>query len=240
MNKQVILIVEDEPDIREGIRILLEGEGYLIIEAESGEQALQRMNDAVDLVILDIMLPGISGLKVCEELRQYSTVPILFLTAKSQESDKTIGLTAGGDDYLSKPFSYAELIARVKALLRRYCVYRGKKQSAELDGDAILTSGRLKIALDRNEVWKDGCAVNLTETEYRILALLVKRPHRIFSAQAIYENVWNEPYTYSDNSTIMVHIRRLRTKIEDNPQNPTFIKNIWGKGYRYETEKPLV
>lgn len=237
MGKQVIMIVEDEPDIREGIRILLEGEGYIIWEAASGEEALRRMADAVDLVILDIMLPGISGLKVCEELRQYSTVPILFLTAKSQESDKTIGLTAGGDDYLSKPFSYAELIARVKAMLRRYCVYRGKKQTVELDGDSLLTSGRLKIALDRNEVWKDGQPVSLTETEYRILALLMQRPQRIFSAQNIYESIWNEPYTYSDNSTIMVHIRRLRKKIEDNPQNPAFIKNIWGKGYRYEAEK---
>lgn len=239
MSKQVILIVEDEPDIREGIRILLEGEGFHILEAESGEQAIRCMNDAVDLVILDIMLPGMSGLKVCEELRQFSTVPILFLTAKSQESDKTIGLTAGADDYLSKPFSYAELIARVKALLRRYCVYRGKKQTVELDENSTLTSGRLKVALDRNEVWKDGSPVSLTETEYRILALLMQRPNRIFSAQSIYENIWNEPYTYSDNSTIMVHIRRLRLKIEDNPQNPVFIRNIWGKGYRYETEKRL-
>ena len=122
MSAQVILIVEDEPSIREGVRILLSGEGYIVLEADSGETALRQMNDAVDLVILDIMLPGISGLNVCEEIRKNSNVPILFLTAKSQESDKTIGFIAGGDDYLSKPFSYAELIARVKALLRRYCV----------------------------------------------------------------------------------------------------------------------
>lgn len=231
------MIVEDEPDIREGIRILLRGEGYMILEAASGEEALKRMNEAVDLVILDIMLPGISGLKVCEELRKYSNVPILFLTAKSQESDKTIGLLAGGDDYLPKPFSYSELIARVKALLRRYCVYRGKRQSVVMDLDQILTSGRFRIALDRNEVWKDTVPLDLTELEYRIFALLIQHPGRIFSTQNIYEQVWEEPYTYSANSTIMVHIRKLRTKIEDDPQTPVYIKNIWGKGYRYETVK---
>ena len=237
MSSQVVLAVEDDPTIREGIRILLAGEGYTVIEASSGEEALKRMDGSVDLVILDIMLPGISGLKVCEELRKSYNVPILFLTAKSQESDKTIGLLAGGDDYLSKPFSYAELIARVKALLRRYYVYRGKSQETNNNDDHILTSGRLKIALDRNEVWKDGKPVDLTETEYQILALLMQHPERLFSTQNIYESVWNEQFAYGDNSTIMVHIRKLRTKIEDDPQNPVYIKNVWGKGYRYEAEK---
>ncbi|MBR6049755.1 MAG: response regulator transcription factor [Clostridia bacterium] len=237
MSSNVIMIVEDDEAIREGIRILLGGEGYTVLEAASGEDALRNMNDAVDLVILDIMLPGISGLKVCEELRKTSNVPVLFLTAKSQESDKTIGLTAGGDDYLAKPFSYAELIARVKAQLRRYVVYRGKKQNLSMSTDQTLTSGRLKIALDRNEVWKDGEPLDLTEIEYKILALMMQHPQRIFSANVIYETVWNEMYTYSANSTIMVHIRKLRTKIEDDPQNPVYIKNVWGKGYRYEEDK---
>lgn len=240
MNAYVILIVEDEPDIREGIRILLGGEGYTVLEAASGEDALKQMNDAVDLVILDIMLPGMSGLKVCEEMRRTYNVPILFLTAKALESDKTIGLMAGGDDYLSKPFSYAELMARVKALLRRYRVYRGKNQTTTMDEDRILTSGRLKVALDRNEVWKDGQPVDLTEIEYRILALLIQHPQRIYPTHTIYESVWNEQYTYGANSTIMVHIRKLRTKIEDDPQNPVYIKNVWGKGYRYETEKTVI
>jgi len=237
MNSKVILIVEDEPDIRDGIRILLSGEGYTILEASNGEDALKLVNEALDLVILDIMLPGMSGIKVCEEIRKVSTVPILFLTAKSQESDKTIGLMAGGDDYLPKPFSYNELIARVKALMRRYCVYRGKKQNMQLDDDQILTSGRLKIALDRNEVWKDDAELDLTDIEYKILLLLIQHPQRIFSTHNIYESVWEETYTYSDNSTIMVHIRKLRTKIEDDPQNPSYIKNVWGKGYRYEAER---
>lgn len=239
MSAQVILVVEDEMDIREGIRILLGGEGYTVLEAGSGEEALEQINEAIDLVVLDIMLPGMSGIKVCEEIRKNSTVPILFLTAKSQESDKTLGFMAGGDDYLSKPFSYAELIARVKALLRRYCVYQGKKQNLLLDDNHVLTSGRLQIALDRNDVWKDDKAIDLTEIEYKILALLMQHPHQIFSVQEIYEKAWEETYTYSANSTIMVHIRRLRTKIEDDPQNPIYIKNIWGKGYRYETGKEV-
>lgn len=237
MSAQVILVVEDDAAIREGIRVLLGGEGYTVLEADSGEAALKQMNTAVDLVILDIMLPGISGLQVCEELRKTSNVPILFLTAKSQESDKTAGLTAGADDYLAKPFSYAELIARVKALLRRYVVYRGKAQTTTMDTDHVLTSGRLKIALDRNEVMKDAIRLDLTEIEYRILSLLMRHPQRIYSTQEIYESVWEEPYTYSANSTIMVHIRKLRMKLEDDPQNPSYIKNIWGKGYRYEAEK---
>lgn len=237
MSSQVILIVEDEEDIREGLCILLKGERYTVLEAGSGEEALEKMNDTVDLVILDIMLPGISGLKVCDEIRKTSTVPILFLTAKAQESDKTIGLMAGGDDYLAKPFSYAELIARVKALIRRYREYRGKTQSLVLDSDHILASGRFKLALDRNEVWKDDMPLDLTEIEYRILSLLMQHPRRIFSTQNIYESVWDEPYTYNSNSTIMVHIRKLRKKIEDDPRNPSFIRNVWGKGYRYEEPK---
>lgn len=240
MNAQVIMIVEDEPDIREGVRILLKGEGYIVLEASSGEEALAQMNDTVDLVILDIMLPGISGLTVCDRIRQNSNVPILFLTAKSQESDKTLGLLAGGDDYLSKPFSYTELIVRVKALLRRYYVYRGKSQSPGIDADHILTSGRFQVAMDRNEVWKDGIQLDLTEIEYQILLLLIQHPQRIFPTNMIYESVWNEMYTYSANSTIMVHIRKLRMKIEDDPQNPVYIKNVWGKGYRYEAEKTIL
>lgn len=240
MNSQIIMVVDNDDAVREGLRILLGGEGYTVLEATSGEDALERMNDSVDLIILEILLPGMSGLKVCEELRKFSNVPIIFLTSKSQESDKSIGLMAGGDDYLSKPFSYAELIARVKAQLRRYVIYRGKKQNSAVNTEHILTSGRLKLSLDCNEVWKEGVPLDLTEIEYKILSLLMQHPLTIFSTQEIYENIWDEPYTYSANSTIMVHIRKLRTKLEDDPQNPCFIKNIWGKGYRYESEKNCV
>ena len=240
MTEQTILIVEDDPDIRDGVRILLAGEGYRILEAENGAKALQTFSPEVDLVILDVMMPGMSGLRVCEELRKRSTVPILFLTAKAQESDKLIGLTAGGDDYLVKPFSYAELIARVKALLRRYCVYQGKGQPGATYEDNMLSAQGITIALDHNQVWVRGEERDLTEIEYQILRLLMQRPQWIFSAQAIYESIWNEPYFPVSNGTVMVHIRKLRTKIEDDPQNPVFIKTVWGKGYRFGWEERYV
>ena len=233
---QTIMIVEDDPDIRDGVRILLSGEGYCILEAENGPRALSLLSPEVDLVILDIMMPGMSGLRVCEEIRKTSTVPILFLTAKSQESDKLLGLTAGGDDYLAKPFSFAELSARVKALLRRYCVYQGKDLSAQArqkPDDQMLELHGVRIALDCNRVWVDEREVDLTETEYKILKMLMQNPQRIFPVQVIYETVWNEPYYYVSNGTVMVHIRNLRTKIEDDPQKPKRICTVWGKGYRF-------
>lgn len=144
---QTIMIVEDDPDIRDGVRILLSGEGYRILEAENGPRALSLLTPEVDLVILDIMMPGMSGLRVCEEIRKTSTVPILFLTAKSQESDKLLGLTAGGDDYLAKPFSFAELSARVKALLRRYCVYQGKDQAEDYHLIGCAAGGKLRVLI---------------------------------------------------------------------------------------------
>lgn len=229
---QTILIVDDDNEIREGLRILLAGESYNIIEAENGKVALEKMSCAVDLVILDIMMPEMSGLKVCEEIRKKFIVPILFLTAKAQESDMLVGLMAGGDDYLTKPFSYIELMARVKALLRRYCIYRGKASDIFLGKDNILSLQNIKISLMGNQVWVDGKESNLTNIEYRILKLLMQHPGQIFSAESIYENVWNEPYYSGD--VVMVHIRKLRTKIEEDSQNPKYIKTVWGKGYRFE------
>lgn len=234
MNVQTILIVDDDTEIREGLRILLSGENYMILEAADGKQALDQMSDTIDLVILDIMMPGMSGLHVCEEIRKQWAVPILFLTAKAQESDKLVGLIAGGDDYLPKPFSYAELMGRVKALLRRYCVYRGKAQVGTLGQDNILTTRDLKLSLDYNQVWVRGKEVELTELEYKILRLLMQSPQRVFSTQNIYESVWGEPYFYISNGTVMVHIRKLRVKIEEDPQNPRYLKTVWGKGYRFE------
>ena len=236
MAAQTILIAEDDPDIRDGVRILLAGEGYHILEAENGTRALEIFNPEVDLVILDIMMPGMSGLRVCEELRKVSTVPILFLTAKSQESDKLLGLTAGGDDYLPKPFSFAELSARVKALLRRYCVYLGKEQAPQKPRNTTLEAHGVRLALDCNRVWVDEREVDLTETEYKILRLLMQNPQRIYSIQVIYETVWNEPYYYVSNGTVMVHIRNLRMKVEDDPQKPARICTVWGKGYRFAAQ----
>ena len=234
---QTIMIVEDDPDIRDGVRVLLSGEGYRILEAENGPRALSLLTPEVDLVILDIMMPGMSGLRVCEEIRKTSTVPILFLTAKSQESDKLLGLTAGGDDYLAKPFSFAELSARVKALLRRYCVYQGKGQVAAQPENLKLISNGVQLALDCNRVWVEEREVDLTETEYKILRMLMQNPERIFSVERIYETVWGEPYYYTSNGTVMVHIRNLRTKVERDPQNPQRICTVWGKGYRFAAQE---
>lgn len=234
MSNANILIIEDDEDIREGIRILLESEDYHITEAADGWEGLKYLSDNTDLVILDIMMPGISGLKTCEEIRKTSFVPVLFLTAKAQESDKLIGLMAGGDDYLTKPFSYAELLGRVKAQLRRYQIYRGKEEEENCSENHYIEAGRFRINENYNELYLDGEEVNLSDIEYHILLLLMRYPKRIFPAQNIYENIWSEPYFYSCNATVMVHIRKLRKKVEKDPQNPVSITTVWGKGYRFD------
>ena len=227
-----ILIVEDDADIREGVRILLEGEGYSVSEAENGRKGLELLEEEPDLVILDVMMPGMSGLKTCEEIRKISYVPVLFLTAKSQESDKLIGLMAGGDDYLAKPFSYSELLGRVKALIRRWKIYRGKEETEQEQMPEYIELAGIRINEGFNEVLVNGENVEFSEIEYNILLLMMKYPGKIFSAQNLYESVWNEPYFYNCNSTVMVHIRRLRVKIEEDPKNPKLILTVWGKGYR--------
>lgn len=230
-----ILLIEDDADIREGVRLLLSAEGYEIIEADCGAKGLERLDESIDLVILDVMMPGISGIKTCEEIRKVSYVPVLFLTAKSSETDKVMGLMAGGDDYIIKPFSYAELLGRVKALLRRYHVYSGKKTVEETAAEqAIIQVGDIKINELMKGVWKNNRPIRVTEIEYKILLLLMKHPGKVFSAQQVYESVWKEPYLYASNSTIMVHIRNLRIKIENVPESPEHIKTVWGKGYRFE------
>ena len=228
-----ILIVEDDADIREGVRILLEGEGYSVSEAENGRKGLELLEEEPDLVILDVMMPGMSGLKTCEEIRKISYVPVLFLTAKSQESDKLIGLMAGGDDYLAKPFSYSELLGRVKALIRRWKIYRGKEETEQEQMPEYIELAGIRINEGFNEVLVNGENVEFSEIEYNILLLMMKYPGKIFSAQNLYESVWNEPYFYNCNSTVMVHIRRLRVKIKEDPKNPKLILTVWGKGYRF-------
>ena len=230
-----ILLIEDDADIREGVRLLLSAEGYEIIEADCGAKGLERLDESIDLVILDVMMPGISGIKTCEEIRKVSYVPVLFLTAKSSETDKVMGLMAGGDDYIIKPFSYTELLGRVKALLRRYHVYSGKKTVEETAAEqTIIQVGDIKINELMKGVWKNNRPIRVTEIEYKILLLLMKHPGKVFSAQQVYESVWKEPYLYASNSTIMVHIRNLRIKIENVPESPEHIKTVWGKGYRFE------
>lgn len=236
MSNGTILLIEDDEDIRESIRILLESENYIIKEAENGRNGLELLSEDIDLVILDIMMPGISGLRTCEEIRKRSYVPVLFLTAKAQESDKLIGLMVGGDDYLPKPFSYAELLGRVKALVRRYNVYLGRVNDLA-EAEEWISSGEIRIHKSFNSVFIANKEVPMSDIEYHILLLLMQHPKMIFSAQKIYENVWDEPYFYSCNSTVMVHIRKLRVKIENDPKNPIYIKTVWGKGYKFDTDK---
>lgn len=157
------------------------------------------------------------------------------MTAKAQESDKLIGLMAGGDDYLAKPFSYAELLGRVKALLRRYNIYRGRNNEVREEAEPYLETGGIRIHQIFNEVFVEQTQKEMSDIEYHILLLLMQHPGKIFSAQNLYESVWEEPYFYSCNSTVMVHIRKLRVKIESDPKNPKYIKTVWGKGYKFDT-----
>lgn len=233
MEQSRILIVDDNPEIREIIHILLEGEGYEVLEAKDGMTALKLLKEEeFDLIILDIMMPGLNGYQTCTEIRRSSNAPILFLSARTKDSDKTLGFSSGGDDYLAKPFSYSELISRSKALLRRYQVYRGKEHIAA--PPRLLTCRHLTIDEEKEEVTAGGRPLDLTDTEYAILLLLVKNRPQIFSAERLYEAVWDEPYYYGANNTVMVHIRNLRQKIEDDPKNPVLIRTVWGKGYRCE------
>ena len=231
MTNNKILIVDDNPEIREVLNVLLSSEGYDVIEAKDGQEAIDMVSDDIDLYILDIMMPIINGYQACVEIRKKSNAPILFLTAKGQESDKTLGFSSGGDDYLSKPVSYNELTTRVKALLRRYYVYQGKMEKEENNDDNIVYNN-ITINPNSEAVYLNGEQIELTYLEYQILYLLLSNRKRIFSTQTLYESIWNEPYYYSANNTIMVHIRNLRKKIESDPQNPKIIKTIWGKGYR--------
>ena len=222
-----ILIADDNAEIRDIVEILLTSEGFEVIQAEDGQQAVDLADDSIDLYILDVVMPTKSGFRACLELRQKTTAPILFLTAKTQDSDKTMGFCAGGDDYLSKPFSYAELISRVKSLLRRYYVYKGKPEPQE----STLTCREIRVDTDQRSVWMGETEINLTDIEYKILTLMLNHRKKVFSAQNLFESIWEEPYFYSANNTVMVHIRNLRKKLEKDPQNPQYIKTAWGKGY---------
>ncbi|WP_449453658.1 response regulator transcription factor [Streptococcus suis] len=231
--KDRILLIEDDSSIREGVRILLESEGFSVKEAASGEEGIDCLTPDTDLIILDVMMPGMSGLRTCEQIRKVSSVPILFLSAKVQESDKLIGLMVGGDSYLTKPFSYSELLGQVKALIRRYKIYQGLG-GVQIEESPFIELGGVKIHKQFNEVFVNDKELDLSEIEYQILLLLMRYPRKIFTTQNIYETVWDEIYFYNCNSTVMVHIRKLRVKLEEDPKNPKWIKTVWGKGYKFE------
>ncbi len=231
MDKKRVLIVDDDSEIRQIVKVLLEGEGFQIEEASCGNEAFDKMAEEIDLIILDVMMPGMNGYQVCQNIRKKSTVPILFLTAKTKEQDLVEGFQSGGDDYLEKPFSFLELVARVKALLRRNEMILKSTGNGKVDFICIKD---FIVDKEFGTVTKNEAPIFLTYTEYQILILLAETRGKIFSLKEIYENVWGEAFFSFSSNTVMVHIRNLREKIEDNANEPVYIKNAWGKGYYIE------
>ena len=223
-----ILLADDDPDILEVVSVLLASEGYRVDAARDGLEALALARYPFGLAILDVMMPKASGLEVCERLRLSSNAPILFLTARSQDADKVAGLAVGGDDYLVKPFSTPELLARVKAILRRYRQY-GSAQGAQT-GETIQT-GPVLIDTRARRVSKGGTPVALTDLEYEVLLALARNRGRVVSARELYENVWRSMYLPQSNNTVMAHIKNLRKKLEADPRDPQIVRTAWGRGY---------
>ena len=230
---QKILIVDDEKEIRDLIEIYLKSEGYETLKAADGEEALNILNrEDPDLIILDIMMPKMNGIDACLKIREERQMPIIMLSAKSEDVDKILGLNMGADDYLTKPFNPLELVARVKSQLRRFYKLNPRAIKKEDDGKTINIEDMV-INLDTHEIFIGDKEIKLTPTEFDILVLLAKNKGKVFSIANIYESVWNQEFLESDN-TVMVHIRKIREKIEENPRKPKFIKTVWGVGYKIE------
>ena len=227
-----ILICDDDKDILAALRIYLSTEGYRLFEAANGLDAIETVrNNDIQLVLLDVMMPGLDGIAVTARIREFSNVPIVLLTAKSEDSDKVIGLQIGADDYITKPFTPIEVLARVRSQLRRYTRLGG--QIVQPDRFAV---GGIELDDAARQVSVDGEPVALTPMEYSILRLLIRHPGRVYSSAQIYEEVWNENANGSAGA-VAVHIRHLREKIEINPSDPQYIKVVWGIGYKMESEK---
>lgn len=232
---QKILIVDDEKEIRDLIEIYLKSEGYETLKAADGEEALNILNkEEPDLIILDIMMPKMNGIDACLKIREERQMPIIMLSAKSEDVDKILGLNMGADDYLTKPFNPLELVARVKSQLRRFYKLNPKATKKEEDGNTINIEDMI-INLDTHEIFIGDKEIKLTPTEFDILVLLAKNKGKVFSIANIYESVWNQEFLESDN-TVMVHIRKIREKIEINPKNPKYLKVVWGVGYKIEKQ----
>ena len=229
-----ILIVEDEKGIRETIKVFLKNQGYNIFEASNGQEGLDIINNNdIHLAIVDIMMPVMDGITMVLKVREKHDFPIIFLSAKSEDIDKITGLNIGGDDYVTKPFEPMELIARINSNIRRYDQILKLKNSNK-ENDHILQVKGLTLDTYTKEVYINNESIRLTAKEYQILELLMRHPGRIFSAQEIYEDIWQEQAINTE--TIMVHIRRLREKIEINPRKPEYLKVVWGIGYKIEKE----
>ena len=227
---ETILVCDDDREIVEAIDIYLTQEGYQVLKAYDGIEALEMLkNNEVNLLVIDVMMPRLDGLRATLKIRQESSIPIIILSAKSEDADKILGLNVGADDYVTKPFNPLELTARVKSQLRRYTKLGNKK----VNNDSLYQTGGLMINDDLKEVTVDGEPVKLTPIEYNILLLLVKNQGKVFSINQIYENIWNEEAIGADN-TVAVHIRHIREKIEVNPKDPRYLKVVWGVGYKVE------
>lgn len=228
-----ILVVDDDQQIVEAIEIYLKNEGYKVYKAYDGMEALEILvHQDIHLILMDIMMPKLDGMKATIKIRESKNIPIIILSAKSEDVDKIMGLNVGADDYITKPFNLLELIARVKSNLRRY-VTLGNYQDQPISCKQILSSGGLELNSDSKEVKVDGENVKVTPIEYKILKLLLENKGRVFSIDEIYENVWNEESFKAEN-TVAVHIRRIREKIEINPKEPKYLKVVWGIGYKIE------
>ncbi len=227
-----ILVCDDEKEIVDAIEIYLSQEHYLVRKAYNGEQALALLKTHdIKLVLLDIMMPVLDGIRTAMKIREFSAVPIIFLSAKSEDTDKILGLNIGADDYVTKPFNPLELMARIKSHLRRYTVLG----SLNTENNALFQVGGLQINDETKEVFVDGEQIKMTPIEYSILLLLMRNPGKVFSINQIYENIWNEEAIGADN-TVAVHIRHIREKIEINPKDPRYLKVVWGVGYKIEKQ----
>ena len=231
---QKILVCDDDKQIVEAISIYLTGEGYQVIKAFDGYDVLKILEkENVDLIILDVMMPGLDGIRTTLKIREKSSIPIIILSAKGEDTDKILGLNIGADDYITKPFSPLEMVARVKSQLRRYTQLGNMNEQSK--GEAIYSCGGLVINDDTKEVSVDGELVKLTPIEYNILLLLVRNAGKVFSIDEIYTSIWNEEAIGADN-TVAVHIRHIREKIEINSRKPKYLKVVWGVGYKIEKQ----
>ncbi|MED1864377.1 response regulator transcription factor [Fictibacillus nanhaiensis] len=229
MNAFNVLVVDDEKEIRDAIEIYLKNEGITVVQASDGIEAIEKLDEhPIHLIVMDIMMPKLDGISTTFKIREQKNIPIIILSAKSEDTDKVLGLQIGADDYVTKPFNPLELIARVKSQLRRYVTlgtYEGKTNLINLNG--------LTLDKEAKEVAINGDSVKLTPIEYKIVELLMSYPGRVFSINDIYERVWKEP-SYNAENTVAVHIRKIREKIEIDPKNPRYLKVVWGIGYKME------
>ena len=235
MNGDRILLVEDDKEIREGVEIFLKSQGYAVFQAADGVEGLKVLEEReIDLAIVDVMMPRMDGITMTAKLREKYDFPVIFLSAKSEEVDKILGLNMGADDYITKPFTPMELMARVNSQLRRYHRFLDRLNSKQTENPKVHRLGGLEVNEETVEVTVDDKTVKVTPIEFKILLLLIQNPGRVFPAEEIYERVWNERAVNTD--TVMVHIRNLREKIEVNPREPKYVKVVWGDGYKIEKQ----